>query len=119
MRRTLFQGIYDAVMNAYRRSGGDGAEAIRAGVSYGQTATAQASKANPKVMRWGLSMENFWKDFYSTPEMREATALDRQVDKLLEQAGQSNSRGNSTYQNYVSGWHSFINSVLGGIDIWA
>ena len=117
--RTLFQGIYNAVMNAYQQNGGNGADAIRAGVSYGQTVTAQASKANPNVMRWGLSMENYWKDFYTTPEARETTALDQQIDKLLEQAGQSNSRGNSTYQNYVNSWHSFINSVFGGIEIWA
>ena len=39
--RSVFQGIYDATLNAYRQNGGDGASAIRAGASYGQTITAQ------------------------------------------------------------------------------
>lgn len=117
--RTLFQGIYDAVMNAYRQNGGNGAEALRAGVSYGQTATAQASKANPKVMRWGLSMENYWKDFYTTPEDRELSPLDKHVDALLAQIGKTSGRNNSTFQNYVNSWQNFINSISGGFDALA
>ena len=38
--RSVFQGIYDATMNAYRQNGGDGAGAIRTGASYGRTVTA-------------------------------------------------------------------------------
>lgn len=113
--RTLFQGIYNAVMNAYQSNGGNGAEAIRAGVSYGQTATAQASKANPKVSRWGISMETYWKDFYTTPSAADSS-LDRQVDKLLAQIGQTSDRRYSTYQKYVNSWQNFLTSIGGGVD---
>lgn len=112
--RTLFQGIYNAVMNAYQSNGGNGAEAIRAGVSYGQTATAQASKANPKVSRWGISMETYWKDFYTT---REPTALEKQFNKLREQAGQTPNLGLSSYQQYVNKWQSFLTSIGSGVDL--
>lgn len=70
-------------------------------------------------MRWGLSMETYWKDFYKTPEAKESTALDQQIDKMLAQTSQSSNRSNSTYQNYVSSWHNFINSILGGFDALA
>ena len=43
----VFQGIYNAVMGAYKQNGGDATEAIRAGASYGRTATAQAAAKNP------------------------------------------------------------------------
>lgn len=51
--QSVFQGIYKAVLNAYHQNGNNVAEAIRAGVSYGEIATAQAHKENPKVSRWG------------------------------------------------------------------
>ena len=114
--KAVFEGIYNAVMNAYERNGGDAAGAIRAGASYGQAATAQAGKANPKVMRWGLSMENYWKDFYTTPEDREHSLLDKHVDALLAQIGRTSDRGSSAYQKYVNDWHNLINSIGGGLE---
>lgn len=114
--KTVFQGIYDAVMGAYKRNGGDAAGAIRAGVSYGQAATAQAAARNPKALRWGIGMEQYWKDFYTAPDYRETSELDRQVDKLLEQIGQTSGRNNSAFQNFVNTWHSFINSIGGGFE---
>lgn len=112
--RKLYQGIYNAVMNAYQSNGGNGAEAIRAGVSYGQTATARARKANPKVSRWGISMETYWKDFYTT---REPTTLEKQCNKLMEQAGQTPNFGLSSYQQYVNKWQNFLTSIGSGVDL--
>ena len=115
--RTLFRGIYNAVMSAYQSNGGSGAEAIRAGVSYGQTATAQASRANPKVSRWGISMETYWKDFYKTPETKAASPLEFQVNKLMAQAGQTSNLGCSTYQRYINSWQNFLASIGRGMDL--
>ena len=114
--KAVFEGIYNAVMSAYKHNGGDAAGAIRAGVSYGQTATAQAAARNPNALRWGMGIEYYWKDFYTTPEGREPSLLDKQVDALLAQIGRTSDRGSSTYQKYVNDWHSFINSIGGGLE---
>ena len=113
----VFQKIYDAVMGAYRQNGGDVAEAIRAGASYGKTATAQAAVRNPKALRWGLGMEYYWKDFYKTPDAREPSLLDKQVDALLAQSGRTSDRGLSAYQQYVNQWQEFLASIGCGLDV--
>lgn len=114
--RTVFQGIYQTVMNVYRQNGGDGAAAIRAGAAYGQVATAQASARNPQALRWGISSKSYWEDFYKTPDAREATPLEILVNKLLVQAGQVPGRSCSTYQKYVNSWQDFLSSIGSGVD---
>lgn len=114
---SVFQGIYNAVMGAYKQNGGDVAGAIRAGASYGQTATARAAATNPKAMRWGLGMEQFWKDFYTAPDTREPSLLDQQVDALLAQTGRASARGVSAYQQYVNRWQEFLDSIGCGLDV--
>lgn len=116
VNRGVFQGIYQTAMDKFRETGGDAAEAIRAGAAYGRTATAQAHTQDPKVSRWGISMEQYWKDFYTAPTYRESSELDRQIDKLLEQAGRTSGRNNSAFQNFVNIWHNFINSIGGGFE---
>lgn len=117
--RTVFQGIYQTVMNVYQQNGGNGAAAIRAGASYGQMATAQASARNPQALRWGISSKSYWEDFYKTPDAREATPLEIQLNKLLVQAGQAPSRSCSTYQKYVNSWQDFLSLIGGGVDLRA
>ena len=113
----VFQGIYNAVMGAYKQNDADAAGAIRAGVSYGQSATAQAAAKNPNAMRWGISMEYYWKDFYTTPDASERSALDQQVDALLAQSGRTSNRGLSAYQKYMKDWQEFLTSIGGGLDV--
>lgn len=117
--RAVFQGIYNTVMNTYQQNGGDGATAIRAGAAYGQTVTAQATVKNPNALRWGISIESYWKDFYTAPNDKEASPLTKQVNKLLEQTGQTSGLGCSTYQKYVNSWQDFITSIGGGVDVRA
>lgn len=115
--KSIFQGIYQTVMTAYEGNGGNGADAIRAGAAYGQVLTSQAHKQNPNVSRWGNSMDQYWKDFYSTPTTSEANPLEQKIEKLLAQIGQTPNRNVSTYQRYVNDWCSFVNSIGGGLDI--
>ena len=103
----MFQGIYDATLNAYRQNGGDGAGAIRAGASYGQTVTAQAAARNPQALRWGVSMESYWKDFYTAPDTRDVSPLEKNVNRLMEQIGKSS----STYQKYADSWQDFLTAI--------
>lgn len=115
--RDLFQGIYRAVMDKFGRNGGNGAEAIRAGVAYGKEATAKAAAKNPEVFRWGNPMEQYWKDFYTTPEPREKNDLDRQVEAMLAQMGSPSNWGCSTYQTFVNDWHHFMGAIGGSLDV--
>jgi len=117
--RSVFQGIYNATMNAYRQNGGDGAGAIRAGVSAGQKLTAQAAARNPQALRWGISQEHYWKEFYKTPEERTPSRLDTQINNLLIQAGQPPRPQRSTYQEYVNRWQDFLTAIGGGVNIRA
>lgn len=118
--RSVFQGIYDATLNAYRRNGGDGAGAIRAGVSYGQTVTAQAAARNPQALRWGISMDSYWKDFYTAPDTKDVSPLEKQVNRLMEQIGKTSGLGSSTYQKYADSWRDFLTAIGGsGLNIRA
>ena len=117
--RTVFQEIYNAVMNAYHENGGDGAGAIRAGAAYGQSVTVQATVKNPNALRWGISIESYWKDFYTDPDDKEISPLVKQMNRLLVQAGQTSDLGCSTYQKYINSWQDFLSSVGGGVDVRA
>ena len=117
--RTVFQEIYNAVMNAYHENGGDGAGAIRAGAAYGQSVTVQATVKNPNALRWGISIESYWKDFYTDPDDKEISPLVKQMNRLLVQAGQTSDLGCSTYQKYINSWQGFLSSVSGGVDVRA
>lgn len=114
---SIFQGIYDAVMGAYKRTSGDVAEAIRAGASYGQTATAQAAAKNRNAMRWGIGKQYYWQNFYKTPDASERSAVDKYFDALAAQSGQTSGRGLSTYQQYVKDWQDFLASIGCGLDV--
>ena len=111
--RSVFQGIYDATLNAYRQNGGDGAGAIRAGASYGQTVTAQAAARNPQALRWGVSMDSYWKDFYTAPDTKDVSPLEKNVNRLMEQIGKTSSLGSSTYQKYADSWRDFLTDIGG------
>ncbi len=112
--RSVFQGIYDATLNAFRQNGGDGAGAIRAGASYGQSITAQATARNPQALRWGISMESYWKNFYTAPDAKEVSPLEKSVTRLMEQIGKPSSLGSSTYQKYADSWRDFLAAIGGG-----
>lgn len=112
--RSVFQGIYDATMNAYRQNGGDGAGAIRTGASYGRTVTAQATARNPQALRWGINIESYWKDFYTAPDTKEVSPLEKNVNRLMEQIGKHSSLGRSTYQKYADSWRDFLSAIGGG-----
>jgi hypothetical protein len=105
--RALVEDIYRAVMDAYQQNGGDAAAAIRAGVSYGQTATAKAGAAHSGVPRWEDSMQSYWKNFYTVPTFETGSAQ-WQAAQALAQLGQSATWVNSAYQNYVNIWHDFL-----------
>lgn len=107
----VFQGIYDAVMSAFRQNGGDAAKAIQAGASAGQKITAQAAARNPNALRWGVSREYYWKEFYKTPEERGSTLMGLQIQYLTPPKPRQ-----STYQKYVASWQGFLASIGGGID---
>ena len=106
-----------AVMGVYKRTGGNAAEAIRAGASYGQTATAQAAAKNPNAMRWGIGKQYYWQNFYKTPDASERSAVDKYFDALAAQSGQPSGRGLSTYQQYVKDWQDFLASIGCGLDV--
>lgn len=119
VNRNVFQGIYNTVMNTYRQNGGDGAGAIRAGAAHGQTVTAQATVKNPNALRWGISIESYWKDFYIDPDDKEVSPLAKQMNRLLVQAGQISDLGCSTYQKYINSWQNFLTSIGSGVDVRA
>lgn len=96
INRNVFQGIYQTVMDKFRETGGDAMEAIRAGAAYGQKATAQAHAQNPKVFRWDISMEQYWKGFYTTPAYGNGSE--------------------SPFQYFANKWHNFIKSIGGGLE---
>ena len=103
---SIFRGIYEAVLSDYHQNGGDGAEAIRAGVTTGEAATAQAYERNPKAARWGQSMEQYWKTFYTVPK-------EQQIEQMLSRIGRSPRRSNSTHQNYINDWKYFLVRIGG------
>ena len=107
-----FQGVYNAVMDAYRQNGGDGAKAIQAGVSAGEKLAAQAAAKLPKAARWGTSMKFYLQEFYKTPE-QEISILGLRIKYL------SVKPMTSTYQKYVNRWQDFLASVGGGVDLRA
>jgi hypothetical protein len=110
--RALFQSMYNAVLGAYQSNGGDAVAALRAGVAYGQTATAKASTANPDVQRWGISTQTFWSNFFTTPTFETGSAQWKAA-QTLTQLGQTAKWTNSTYQNYVNDWRDFLVSLDG------
>ena len=116
---TVFRGIYDAVMSAYRQNGGDAAKAIQAGASAGEKLTAQAAARAPEAARWGVSMKHYLQEFYKAPEERKPSRLDTQIHNLLIQAGQTPRSQCSTYQKYVNSWQDFLTSIGGGVNIRA
>lgn len=113
MDRTMFQSVYNAVMDTFQKSG-DAAAAIRAGASVGKSLTSAAHAASPKVQRWGLGMESYWENFYTTPQRRESNTLQQHIDHLRQQLALPDKSANSTYQNYVNDWQSFLTSIGGG-----
>lgn len=117
--RTVFQEIYNVVMNDYHKNGGDGVGAIHAGAAYGQTVTDRASAKNPNALRWGTTIESYWKDFYTDPDDKEISPLAKQMNRLLVQAGQTSDLGCSTYQKYINSWQDFLTSIGNGVDMRA
>lgn len=109
--QSVFQGIYKAVLDAYHQNGNNVAEAIRAGVSYGEVATTQAHKENPKASRWGRAMNRYWKKFYVVPDTKNKTPSERQIEKMLVRIGHSPHKSNSTYQNYINEWRIFLKRI--------
>lgn len=120
INRSMFGGIYGAVMGTYQQNGGDAAQAIRAGATFGQAITAQAAEKNPQVRRWSADMTDFWNNFYVTPEHEELSQLERSIQQMLSHVGQSRTY-NSTYRNYVNDWRRFLTAISyqEGIDLRA
>ena len=108
---SIFRDIYEAVLNSYHQNGCDGAEAIRAGVTTGEVATAQAYAKNPEAARWGQSMEEYWRTFYTAPNLENQTATERQIEQMLAKIGRSPRKSNSTYQNYINDWRYFLVNI--------
>ena len=96
VERTVFRDIYEAVLNAYHRNGGDGAEAIRAGVTHGKAATAKAYAKDPDATRWGKSMDQYWETFYTVPRLENQTASEQQIEQMLAMIGRSSRRSKIT-----------------------
>ena len=109
---TVFRGIYDAVMSAYRQNGGDAAKAIQAGASAGEKLTAQTAARAPEAARWGVSMKHYLQEFYKAPEEQEVTLLGLQIKYLTNQKPRT-----STYQKYVNSWQDFLTSIGGVMNI--
>lgn len=97
LQRDLFQSIYDVILDHFHDSGGDALSAIRNGVSFGKTATAQASQENPKVSRWGASMDHYWNNFYTSIETSDLY-------------GHARLR-KSEYQKYADSWQHFLSTL--------
>lgn len=113
--RSIFDGVYRAVMSAFQRSG-DAAQAIRAGASAGQELTARASARNPKVLRWGNSSSSYWSEFYQNPADRKLSAWEIKINQMLAQSGQAPKPQCSAYQKYVNSWQEFLSSIGAGMD---
>lgn len=111
VEHAIFHNIYKAILSAYRKNGGSGAEALRAGVEQGEAMTTRAYANNPKAARWGAPMERYWETFYTVPDPRKQTRSEREVEKLLAQIGRSPRRSNSTHQNYINDWQAFLKSI--------
>ena len=109
--QSVFQGIYEAVLNAYHQNGGDGAEAVRAGVTHGKAATAEAYVKKPDATRWGESMDRYWETFYTVPNLENQTASEQQIEQMLAMIGRSPRRSNSTHQNYINDWQDFLTNI--------
>lgn len=107
----VFYSIYEAVLNDYHHNGGNGAEAICAGVTKGKMATAQAYTRSPSAARWGKPMEQYWRTFYTAPSLENQTPTERQIEQMLAQIGRSPRRNNSTHQNYINDWLYFLVSI--------
>lgn len=107
----IFHGIYEAVLNEYHQNGGDGAEAIRAGVARGKIATAQAYSNNPESIRWGTPMEQYWQTFYDVPDPEKQSPSARQIERLLAQIGRSPQISSFPHQNYINDWQNFLVSI--------
>lgn len=91
--RGLFQGIYDAVRNAYRQSG-DVLAAIRTGAEAGRDLTARTVAKGGTASRWTVSLMEggYWDTFYG--------------------AGSRYGGGQkSGYQVYAERWQSFLNEL--------
>lgn len=110
---SIFHGIYEAVLSDYHQNGYDGAEAIRAGVTTGKAATTQAYIRNPEATRWGESMEQYWKTFYTVPNLGSQTPKEQQIEQMLAIIGRSPRRSNSTHQNYINDWQLFLVRIGG------
>lgn len=96
MNRDLFGAIYHSVMDTFHQNGGDALDAIRKGAAFGQNATAQAGKENPKVSRWRISMDTYWKDFYTSREVSDLHGGKRvQI---------------SAYEGFVCNWNQFTSA---------
>lgn len=107
----VFRDIYEAVLNAYHQNGGDGAEAVRAGVTHGKAATAEAYVKKPDATRWGESMDRYWETFYTVPNLENQTASEQQIEQMLAMIGRSPRRSNSTHQNYINDWQDFLTNI--------
>ncbi|MCI8284444.1 MAG: hypothetical protein HFE90_04145 [Firmicutes bacterium] len=116
---SVFDGIYNTVMKSFAENGSDAADAVRAGVSYGKTATAQAHANNPKVLRFGNSMEYFWKNFYTEPKSQVSGVMKQHVNSLFINSGGNYDSKSSAYQKYTKEWHDFMVSEWGGTDVHA
>lgn len=97
MDRKLVQSIYNSVLSSFRQNGGDALAAIRDGVTFGKTATAQAAKDHPKVSRWGVSMADYWDRFYTSCEVS-----DWHGGKRTQK---------SEYETYADSWQHFLNTL--------
>ena len=95
--RQLLQSIYDVVLGSFRQNGGDALEAIRDGVTFGKSATAQAGRQNPKVSRWGVSMDHYWAMFYTSSEVSDLYGGTRTQK--------------SAYETYADSWQHFLSSL--------
>lgn len=107
----IFHDIYKTILSAYRQNGGSGPEAIQAGVKQGEIMTMRAYANNPKATRWGTPMDRYWETFYTVPDPRKQTESEREIAQLLAQIGRSPRSSNSTHQNYINDWQSFLKSI--------
>lgn len=115
--RGLIKGICQAVLEAFLRNGGNGAEAIREGAAYSREAILRAHERNPEVYRWGSPLEYCWRNFYEVQESGEMSPMEQQVENLLAQVGKTSNRGCVPYQTYASSWRTFAKEIGLGVDI--
>lgn len=108
---SVFHDIYEAILSTYHQNGGNGAEAIRSGVTQGEMATAQAYAKKPAAARWGAPMEQYWETFYTVFDLEKQTQSEQQIGRLLAKIGRSPRNSNSTYQNYINDWKNFLASI--------